>query len=76
MGHSVDELNYLQIIHEPETVTREWEKLRVFLDSGVDTETREEMEALRERVREPSDEHRHRFPTHEADARASWSQGG
>jgi len=52
LGHTVDELNYLQIIHEPETVTKEWQKLRLFLDSGIDTETRDEIELLRTKVKE------------------------
>jgi hypothetical protein len=52
LGHSVDELNYLQIIHEPETVTKEWQKLRDFLHSGIDAETRDEIESLRTKVKE------------------------
>jgi hypothetical protein len=42
-GHVVDRNEYLQIIREPNTVIREWEKLRNYLDSGVDNETREIM---------------------------------
>jgi hypothetical protein len=42
-GHVVDRNEYLQIIREPSTVIREWEKLRNYLDSGVDDETKELM---------------------------------
>jgi len=39
-GHvaRIDPNKYLQIIHEPETVIKEWEKIRRFLDSGLTAE--------------------------------------
>jgi hypothetical protein len=44
MGHTVDELNYLQIIQEPGTAIREWEKLRRYLDSGLTSEGESRLE--------------------------------
>jgi hypothetical protein len=51
-GHiaRIDPNKYLQIIHEPDVAIKEWEKIRRYLDSGVDTETHEELERLRRTV--------------------------
>lgn len=43
LGHVVDAYHYLQIKNEPEAVEREWQKLRVYLDSGISPETGEKI---------------------------------
>ena len=50
MGHRVDKSNYLQIQREPETVIQEWQKLRVYLESGLGPEVSEEIRTLRSEV--------------------------
>jgi hypothetical protein len=51
-GHvaRIDPNKYLQIIHEPDVAIKEWEKIRRYPDSGIDTETHEELERLRATV--------------------------